>query len=150
MTPKQEIGSRLREFGEVHFASMKKFAEALDMRPQNLGAYLAGERVPGNKMEAKLRAMGCDIIWLQHGATKTEMQHRFDVMVQKIKGREITDKELEILAVLRGFEIEDVYEFEQCFSVAKAAAIKMEKLAKRNASKAVEKKDKNQTKIKGG
>ena len=59
MTPKQEIGARLREFGDAHFASMKKFAEALDMRPQNLGAYLAGERVPGNKMEAKLKAMGC-------------------------------------------------------------------------------------------
>jgi len=144
---KQEIGERLRSFGAANFKSMSAFARALGMRPQNLGAYLSGKRIPGNKMEDKLRALGCDIIWLQHGATQGELQHRFDEMIQKIRtARDVTEKEREILAVLRGFEIEDVYEFEQCFSITKAVAIKMEKLAKRTTSIAAMKKDKHQTK----
>ncbi len=138
-SPKKEIGERLRQFGQSKFKTVAEFARALGVRPQNLNSYLNGSFTPGNKMEEKLRALGCDIIWLEHGATKEEMDRRFNEMVGRISKSDITEAEKKILAVLRGFEIEDVYEFEQCFSVAKAAAIKMEKLTKRNASKAVEK-----------
>lgn len=58
------IGSRLREFGSVRFTSLKEFAEALEMQPSNLQAYLKGEREPGAQVLKKLRNLGCDINWL--------------------------------------------------------------------------------------
>ena len=131
-----EIGHRMRLFGESKFKSTAEFARALKVSPQQLNNYLNGRSLPGNKMESRLRDLGCDVIWLQHGVTQGEIQRQFEEMVQRIgAARDVTDKEREILAVLRGFEIDDVYELEQCFSVVKASEIKMQKLTKRLAEK---------------
>jgi transcriptional regulator with XRE-family HTH domain len=96
MSIEQEIGRRLRDFGEREYKSMAKFAKALGMKPQNLNAYLAGKRIPGNKLENKLRDMGCDIIWLQHGVHKDLLNKRFKIALGNIinaQGDRVVSKE---------------------------------------------------------
>ena len=67
-----EIGKRLREFGLSKFTSMAEFARALDLPPQSLNSYLSGNFMPGNKMQSKLRELGCDIEWLMTGKKGAE------------------------------------------------------------------------------
>lgn len=67
ISEKEKIGKRLREFGEGKFDSIAEFARALGMAPQNLNSYLSGLFTPGNKMQARLRDLGCDIEWLMTG-----------------------------------------------------------------------------------
>ncbi len=70
MSKAAEIAQRLRQFGKNHFGSMSKLAEALDMTPQQLNDYLSGRITPGNKMQGRLREIGCDIEWLMTGEKK--------------------------------------------------------------------------------
>lgn len=37
------------------------------MSPQDLNRYLSGKAVPGNKIQTRLRKLGCDIEWLMTG-----------------------------------------------------------------------------------
>lgn len=67
MTESHNIGQRLREFGEKHFADRHAFADALDVSYESLTNYITGRATPGNKMQAKLRSLGCDIEWLMTG-----------------------------------------------------------------------------------
>lgn len=48
---------------------MAEFSRALDMLPQSLNNYLSGQMKPGNKLQAKLRLLGCDIEWLMTGVS---------------------------------------------------------------------------------
>lgn len=67
MSKPNDIGLRMRTFGEKNFPSMAAYARALGMRPQTLNNYLAGQARPGNVMQARLREIGCDIEWLMTG-----------------------------------------------------------------------------------
>jgi SOS-response transcriptional repressor LexA len=62
-----EIRERLRKFGESKFPSMAQFARALRITPQDLNHYLMGNGKPGNKLQSRLRDLGCDIEWLMTG-----------------------------------------------------------------------------------
>ncbi len=53
---------------------MSKFAAALEMKPQALQSYLGGGSKPGNKMQGKLRDLGCDIDWLMTGKISNESE----------------------------------------------------------------------------
>jgi repressor LexA len=64
---------RLIEFGQSRFGTAhgwkKNFAEALGLPRQGLNPYFNGIK-PGNKLQEKLRAIGCDIEWLMTGRDK--------------------------------------------------------------------------------
>lgn len=128
MSARTEIGGRLRQFGLSKFNTMAEFARELKITPQQLNHYLSGRILPGNKMEQKLHEMGCDIIWLEHGATKKEMDERFSDMVSRLSKSDVTEEEKKILTILRGLDIVDVYEFEQYFDTGRAAEAKLKKL----------------------
>lgn len=48
----------IRMFGMEHFGSMKNLAEAMGVKPQNLSAYLKGERKIGPKYWLRLKEIG--------------------------------------------------------------------------------------------
>ena len=111
MNIKQEIGQRLRKFGLTKFKSMAEFARALGMSQQNLNGYLSGNRIPGNKMEERLRALGCDVVLLEYGVDKEELNERFDAMVARISQQELKKGEMEIISILRVLEITEPIDF---------------------------------------
>lgn len=59
-----EIGEKLRVWGTAKFGNIKLFAEALEMQPPSLQAYLNGSREPGTGILRRLQKLGCDIGWL--------------------------------------------------------------------------------------
>lgn len=65
------VTDRLNEFvtdkyGNKHgYKSL--FAKELGVSPGQAVQYLTGERIPGNKIQQKLRNIGCDIEWLMTG-----------------------------------------------------------------------------------
>jgi transcriptional regulator with XRE-family HTH domain len=67
MTDTAKIGVRIREFGLSRFSNLKAFAEALGIPQSTLSNYMSGAIRPGNKMQARLRELGCDIEWLMTG-----------------------------------------------------------------------------------
>lgn len=89
-----EIGSRMRYFGENKFSTMADFARALAIEPVNLTPYLNGRTRPGNKLQNKLRDLGCDIEWLMTGKTQ---EHKI-----------CTKSEQEILSFLQSIGVDSV------------------------------------------
>jgi len=61
------IGDRIRDFGLKKYYSIKKFAEALEVKPPNLQKYLNNKMFPGTPLLLKLESMGCDLNWLLTG-----------------------------------------------------------------------------------
>lgn len=80
----EQIAERLREFGDRQFKSSVDFAKALGVSPQNLNSYLTGQRVPGNKMQRKLRVLGCDVGWLMTGLTREQAEQSLTRTATKI------------------------------------------------------------------
>jgi len=74
------VAQRLQEFGQRKVGGdhgwQRRFAEALEVSPQTISSYLSGARRPGFEMQAKLRALGCDIEWLMTGAKKDEDENQ--------------------------------------------------------------------------
>jgi transcriptional regulator with XRE-family HTH domain len=77
---KKGVAKRLTEFGEERFGSdhgaKAKFAEALEISPQQLQNLLRGRSGVGARTQERLRALGCDIEWLMTGKdsqTKKEL-----------------------------------------------------------------------------
>jgi DNA-binding transcriptional regulator YdaS (Cro superfamily) len=54
----KKVLENLRSFGMERFGSMQKLAEAMGVRPQNLNAYLKGERKLGPKYVQRLKEIG--------------------------------------------------------------------------------------------
>jgi len=68
MDEPEQIGKRLRNWAAEEFAgNMADFARAVSMKPQQVYAYFNGKSKPGNKLQARLRDLGCDIEWLMTG-----------------------------------------------------------------------------------
>jgi transcriptional regulator with XRE-family HTH domain len=100
MSAKQEIGQRLREFGEKRYGTMVAFAEALGVTASHLGDYLNGRRIPGNRMQERLRKLGCDLTWLMIGQSKEELDKRADSMFIR-KARELMPIEFAMIDRLK-------------------------------------------------
>ncbi|MHB1051179.1 MAG: XRE family transcriptional regulator [Bacteroidota bacterium] len=64
-----DVAHRLREWVESHYDSVGAFAKACEISIALASHYLNGVTRPGNKMQSKLRALGCDIEWLMTGVT---------------------------------------------------------------------------------
>jgi len=123
----KEIGERLRLFGQAKFSSMTDFANALGVKPQTLNSYLSGKVRPGNSLEARLKKMGCDIIWLEYGKNEQEINQEFQSMVNRLKKQELTKGEMEIIAILRVLEITEPIDFHIYFDYARAVQDKIKK-----------------------
>lgn len=96
MAINKEIAERLRKFGLDNGWTMAEYARKLDISPQQLNSYLAGNRLPGNKMKSKLESLGCNIIWLITGKYPNELQAVFD---QKDKEEENIIRNLKLLGL---------------------------------------------------
>ena len=57
----KKVLESLRSFGMERFGSMQKLAEAMGVRPQNLSAYLKGDRKIGPKYILRLKEIGFDL-----------------------------------------------------------------------------------------
>ena len=75
----------MRQWGTERFGTMSAFASALGMKPPSLNDYLVGKTLPGNSLQAKLRALGCDIEWLMTGKSsgdlKKEREKKADAVI---------------------------------------------------------------------
>jgi len=120
MTTQSEIGERLRQFGESRFETMAEFARALGISPQNLNAYLSGRRLPGNKMERKLKELGCDIVWLLHGESREELNKRFENIILR-KAKELREEDFKMIEILKSRGINSVEQLEKFFELSRAA-----------------------------
>jgi SOS-response transcriptional repressor LexA len=69
-------GTRLETFAKKLVGSehgwQTRFAGRLNVSTSYLRAYLSGRNLPGNVVQKKLRALGCDIEWLMTGQKKDE------------------------------------------------------------------------------
>ena len=64
----KKIGQRLKAWGIDHYGSLVDFARALGITPQTLNGYTSRRILPGNKMQTRLRQLGCDVESLMTGA----------------------------------------------------------------------------------
>ena len=116
MTISKEIGNRLREIAEQN-GGPSAFARLLEMTPQQLNNYLSGRRIPGNKMQARLRKLEIDTTWLIIGIHPDPERQRKEIE-KEIEGRKIItyldSKGLDTLE-----KVKDVYElYEPMLKVA--------------------------------
>ncbi len=65
--PYIEIGQRLRQFARETFGSVSGLCRAIGRQETYFIRVLAGEYMPGGRMQALLRDVGCDIEWLITG-----------------------------------------------------------------------------------
>jgi transcriptional regulator with XRE-family HTH domain len=77
-----EISARLRQFMNERFTTVGLFATALGMGQPSVSSYLNGSRTPGNKMQERLRELGCNIDWLMTGKTTTENKVPDDTIIR--------------------------------------------------------------------
>jgi transcriptional regulator with XRE-family HTH domain len=100
------IGERLRQFS-AGFGGPSSLAARLGISPQQLNDYLSGRRIPGNKMQARLRDLGCDTIWLITGQTRDDLDKAADSFFIR-KARELLREEFAMIDALKeaGFDTE--------------------------------------------
>jgi transcriptional regulator with XRE-family HTH domain len=92
-------GQRLKEYAALACGSVKRLADEIGERPDNLQKYASGRHEPGAKLLRKLAAHGCNVHWLLTGEG--------DVYADASSGRERDVEEREILRVLRSEGIRD-------------------------------------------
>jgi len=109
LATKTGISERLALFGQQLFGSARgwktEFAKALTISPQQLNDYLSGRWLPGNKMEERLRKLGCDVVWLMTGERQEEINHQFEEMIERRAKEAITREDRAMLTVLHGLGI---------------------------------------------
>ena len=99
MTRPYDISRRLKKWGVEEFGALVSFARALGISQQSLHDYTSGRTMPGNKMQSRLRSLGCDIEWLMTGSPRNAMTRRTaipNVMTvgwAKFEGRVVSSKE---------------------------------------------------------
>jgi hypothetical protein len=76
MTKVSEISKRLKKWGVEEYGSLVSFARALGISQQSLHDYTSARTRPGNKMQSRLRELGCDVEWLMTGASAGSALHR--------------------------------------------------------------------------
>jgi transcriptional regulator with XRE-family HTH domain len=61
------IGSRLKAYAKARCGSIKRLAEEIGVRPDNLQKYASGRNEPGSKLLLALARHGCNVHWLLTG-----------------------------------------------------------------------------------
>jgi hypothetical protein len=96
MMKASEISKRLKKWGVEEFGSLVSFARALGISHQSLHDYTSARTLPGNKMQSRLRELGCDVEWLMTGSSagaalrRTLRQRSRPVGWAKFEGRVVT------------------------------------------------------------
>ncbi len=72
-----EISKRLKKWGLEEFGSLVGFARALGISQQSLYDYTSSRTLPGNKMQSRLRQLGCNVEWLMTGSPAGASLRRF-------------------------------------------------------------------------
>ncbi len=124
------LGERLRQFAK-EFGGISKLASELKISQPRLSNYLSGKREVSIEIMNKLSNLGCDVNWLATGMDKEETSKKFDEMVSRISQQELTKGEMEIITILRSFEITNPLDFNIYFDYTRAAKDKMEKIKKK-------------------
>jgi transcriptional regulator with XRE-family HTH domain len=93
------IGSRLKAYAKARCGSVKRLAEELGMRPDNLQKYASGKNEPGAKLLQQLAAHGCNVHWLIMGDGV--------MFVEEMTPNETSGKERDMLALLKTIGIKD-------------------------------------------
>ena len=116
---REEVGDRLREFA-TRFGGPTALAREIDISPQAITEYLSGRRVPGNKMQARLRELGCDTAWLITGQTTDDINREYETWKRRTLLRgEVTDAEWDLLFILRRMGIKSREDFKHFFDSEK-------------------------------
>ena len=65
---RREIGARLRQWGMQVYGSVGGLGQAISI--SNITQYLKGEKIPGPKVQDRLRSLGLSVEWLMTGKGK--------------------------------------------------------------------------------
>jgi len=132
MKEKLEIAQRLRNFAEK-FGGPAGLSRELKITPQQMNDYLSGRRMPGNKMQNKLRDLGCDIVWLMYGEIHLENELNYRALILR-KARELIPEDFAINDFLRSEGITKLDQLKEFLNLEKifadAAMVMREKIAK--------------------
>ena len=86
------VGDRIIEWGQSRFGRSRgwfaKFAKAMEMTPQSLISYTKNHRLPGARIQGKLRKLGADVEWIMTGvsaADGAEQRHRDDAKRERTR-----------------------------------------------------------------
>jgi len=105
----EQIAQRLQLFGKGLFGAehgwRTRFAKALGISPQQLNDYLTGRRLPGNKMQTRLRLLHCDIHWLMTGETQKHLNEKFESFILR-KAKDLRPGDFEILDYLKSLGLD--------------------------------------------
>ncbi len=83
----REVAKRLRQFAKETFGSVSGLCRAIDRQETYFIRVLAGEYMPGSKMQSLLREVGCDIEWLITGKAAVISE----TLAEKIEDRIVED-----------------------------------------------------------
>lgn len=133
----KEIGDRLRDIADEN-GGPSAFAKMLGITPQILNDYLSGRRIPGNKMQDRLRTLKVDLAWLITGQKEKELKQNANLRIDKLIARGLTREDYEMLDILHGFQIKnrmDLTEFLDWTKLNPHLTKILEEQAKRERSK---------------
>jgi transcriptional regulator with XRE-family HTH domain len=131
-----EIGTRLKEYAKDS-GGPAMLARKLGISPQTLNNYLSGQRRPGGKMQERLEALGCDVIWLMTGDTRKMVNEKFQRMVDRLAKEPVSPQEFEIVSILRTLGIRTTVDFHIYFDYARAVQDKLDRDRKRRTKEPV-------------
>lgn len=96
----ETIGSRLKAYAKARCGSVKRLAEEIGVRPDNLQKYASGRNEPGAKLLLALARHGCNVHWLLTGEGP--------MLAEDLRKGGSAEQDQEILAVLKTAGIGDV------------------------------------------
>ncbi|MBN1186816.1 MAG: hypothetical protein JXB49_31350 [Bacteroidales bacterium] len=145
---KEEVLQRFIEFGQSKFGTdhgwQKKYAEALEMKQQQMSDILSMRSPIGAKIREKMQTLlGCDTMWLITGNTKEELDEKLIAMRKRIAAEEMTKDVREMLEILRKEGINTAEPLKEIFDnyrkmqdiIANSTALQSSKTKKRGRGK---------------
>lgn len=96
----ETIGSRLKLYAKARCGSVRRLAEELGMRPDNLQKYASDRHEPGAKLLQQLAAHGCNVHWLIAGVGQ--------MLVEDMTPNETSGEKREMLNELSVAGVSDV------------------------------------------
>jgi len=115
---KEEILQRFIEFGQSKFGTdhgwQKKYAEALEMKQQQMSDILSMRSPIGAKIREKMQTLlGCDPMWLINGRTTEQLQSDFIAIRKRIAENSLPSDDKAMLNKLHELGILTVKDLEE-------------------------------------
>jgi len=80
----ETVAQRLRNWVKIRYGTVNEFAAALGVAQPTASQLINGVRNPGNKVQMKLRELGCDIEWLMTGNKRKDELQSIDISLAQI------------------------------------------------------------------